>query len=181
MIGIDDLLNRYQKAVVVGKEESRRFFAGLKKDIPMLDCSFYSVEEIIDMFAFSYDDAAVSYLRYAYDLNPIVAEETLTIVSLLTDSHYSSPRLRSLLPLRDDLLMNGLLKKPAGLKEKFENRNILYFALKTALPISKRLGEMSNMALSFDIPYEDKSLIDPDIEKYRKLSQEEKKELGLYM
>ncbi len=176
----EDLLNRYQNAIIIGKKESRSFFEGLKKDLPSLECVFYSVEEIIDMFAFVYDDSSISYLRYAYELNPIVAEETLMIVSLLNESHYSCPRLNALLPLRDDLLSHGLLKKMTGLEERFKNKSILYFSLLTALPISKRLGEMSNMALSFDIPYKDKVSIDPDIEKYRKLSQDEKRELGLY-
>ena len=173
-------MSRYQGAIIIGKEESRSFFEGLKKDLPTLECAFYSVDEIIDLFAFSYDDSSISYLRYAYELNPIVAEETLTIVSLLSERHYSCSRLNSLLPLRDDLLSHGLLKKPVGIEKRFKGKNIIYFALHTALPISKRLGEMSNMALSFDIPTKDKPAIDPDIEKYRKLSQDEKRELALY-
>ncbi len=180
MIDKESLFNRYQGAIIIGKEESRSFFVGLKKDIPNLDCSFYSVNEIIDMFAFAYDDAALSYLRYAYEFNPIVAEETLIIVSLLSENNYHSSRLRALMSLRDDLLSKGLLKKQSGFAKIFEGKNILYFGLKTALPLSKRLGELHNMALSFDLPYEDKECIDPDEEKYRKLSYDERKELSLY-
>ncbi len=178
---LENLFERYQNAIVIGKEESRAFFAGLKKDMPTLDVVFYSVDEIIDMFSYSYTDAAISYLRSEYEFDPLIAEEALLIVSLMNQKHYSSHRLEALMPLRDDLLKHDLLHKPAAdLAKIFENHNILYFGLKTALPISLRLGELHNMALSFDLPIEGNYIVDPDIEKYRKLSGEERKELGLY-
>lgn len=177
-----DLFQRYQNAIVIGKEESRAFFAGLKKDMSTLDVTFYSVDEIIDMFSYSYDETAISYLRSEYEFDPLIAEEALLIVSLMNQNHYSSRRLHSLVPLRDDLLKHGLLHEPReDLGKIFEKHNILYFGLNTALPLSLRLGELHNMALSFDLPIEGRYHVDPDIEKYRKLSSEEKKELGLYL
>lgn len=171
---------RYENALIIGKEEDRSFFLGLRKDDPNLSFSFFSVNEIIDMFAYRYDDASLSYLRYAYEFDEFTANETLLIVSLMDKSSYESRRLKALIPLRDDLLKEGLLKKNEVDAHLFKGKNVLYFGLKTALPISLRLGELSNMALSFDLPSEGRIAIDPDIEKYRKLISEEKRELGLY-
>lgn len=176
----NDLIRRYENAIIIGKEESRRVFEGLRKDVPSLRFSFYSVEEVLDLFAYQYDDAAISYLRSDYEFDPFVAEEALTIVSLMDKATYKTQRLHSLIPLRDDLLSKGLLKKPGEAKELFSNKNIIYFGLKTARPLSMRLGELKNMALSFDVPSERQYLVDPDIEKYRFLTRDEKKELGLY-
>ncbi len=177
----ESFIQRYQNAIIIGKESDRAYFEGLKKDIPSLQFSYFSVEEIIAMFSYSYDEGAVNYLRCIYEFEPSIAEETLLIVSLLGKDHYSSHRLNALLPLRDELLKEGLLHKEAKLRETFEGKNILYFRLKTALPISLRLGELRNMALSFDILYGEETLEDPELEKYRILTSEEKQELGLYL
>ena len=177
----ESFIHRYQNAIIIGKESDRIYFEGLKKDIPSLQFSYFSVEEIISMFSYSYDEGAVNYLRSIYEFDPSIAEEMLLIVSLLKSNNYSCHRLRALLPLRNELLKEGLLHKPTKLKETFEGKNILYFRLKTALPISLRLGELHNMALSFDIPYDEEALSDPELEKYRPLTSEEKQELGLYL
>ena len=175
-----EVIQRYENTIIIGKEESRRVFDGLRKDIPSLPFSFYSVDEVIALFAYRYDEAAVSYLRSDYEFDPFVAEEALTIVSLMDKSNYHTQRLKSLIPLRDDLLRKGLLKVSSEASEIFSRHNIIYFELKTALPLSLRLGELKNMALSFDVPRKDQYLVDPDIEKYRSLTRDEKKELGLY-
>lgn len=177
-----DLLKRYMNSVIIGKEEDRSFFVGLEKDVPNLSFRFFSVDEIISMFSYSYSENAVNYLRYAYEFDAFVAEEALLIASLLTKNHYDSPRLNALLPLRDELIKEGLFIKPKCVKEIFANKNILYFNLKTALPISLRLGEVANnMSLSFDIPLNNCFPSDPDIEKYHILTVAEKREVGLYL
>lgn len=175
-----DLINRYKNSIIIGKEESRTYFNGLKKDIPSLNFVFYSVDEVLDMFFYEYDDRAISYCRSSYEFDPVVATEAVFLVSLLTKDSYESKRFINLLPLKDDLLLHGFLRKRTDLGKIFDNKNILFFGLETALPLSSRLGEFHNMAISFDIPIEGIYIVNPSIEKYRCLTLEEKEELALY-
>lgn len=141
--------NRYKNCVVIAPSRERDSFLRMREKEPLLDFSFYSPDDVISLFSYQYDYRAVRFLLskgHSYNL----ANDELKTISFLSKDKYKSPKLNSLLPLRDELIKEKLIYLPIYPYRSFEGKDVIYHDLLSAKDISDRLGEGHNMSMSFD-------------------------------
>lgn len=144
---------RYSSSVIIAPSEEKDEFLLWRSSHPSFDFSLYSIEDVLSLFHYDYDYRAIRFLLakgHSYSL----ACDELKAIACLDKNEYSSPKLNSLIPFRDELLVKGLLSKKVYPYRSFENKNIIYHHLVNASPLSDKLGEGHNMSMSFDLQEE---------------------------
>jgi hypothetical protein len=143
-------LSRYEGAVIIAPEEEREYFLRLREASAEVSFDFYTRENLFDTFAYSFDERAVTFMLnkgYSYPL----ALDMLSAMSRMLKDEYLSEKLRMLVPLRDELIVRGLLYKTPYPERSFLGRNVLIRDYPSGDKIVAALAELPNMAVSYDI------------------------------
>ena len=141
----------YEHAAIIAPRESWDGFFAFREKNPEVDFHLFTLEGLEEMFSCRHDDRAVIELLkrgYSYPL----AVDTLKALAFLGKGPYKSARLGSLIPLRDELMGQGLLWREPNPEKSFLGHNVIIHGYADVTRVSKALSELSDMSVSFDLP-----------------------------
>jgi CRISPR/Cas system-associated exonuclease Cas4 (RecB family) len=140
----------YDHASIVAPKSRHPGFLALKEEDPHLDFELYTLEDLEALFAYHYDDRALLEV-YGQVGDEELAEKMLLALSRLSlAKSYPSPKLEALKPLQEKLIGEGYLYKLPNPERSFEGRNVVISGYQDSMRISSVLGELHNMAISYD-------------------------------
>jgi CRISPR/Cas system-associated exonuclease Cas4 (RecB family) len=146
-------LERYNHSLVIAPREEWDGFLALKAADPHLDLKLLSLEDLRDLFAYSFDERAVVFLLekgYEYPL----AKDMLSALKYLKKESYSSKKLNALVPVRDELAKAGLLYLTPNPERTFQGRQVLIHDYDNYEAINDLLCEVPNLAVGPDLEEE---------------------------
>lgn len=141
----------YQHAAILAPQTRHDDFLALKKDDPHLDFELYTLEELEAMFAYQYDDRALLEVYEQVGDEELAEKILLALSRLRQDKAYFSPKLENLKPLQKKLIEEGFLYKMPNPERSFENHNVVISGYQDSMRISTVLGELHDMAISYEI------------------------------
>jgi hypothetical protein len=136
-------------ALLIAPSEDEDFFLGIRAHNPELSFACLTLEEAEGLFLYQSDERALRFLLRRGDSYELSRDE-MRVLGRLKKDHYASPKLQALLPLRDELLRQGLLYPAVAPERTFLGKNILIDGYQDGARISALLGEVGpKMAISY--------------------------------
>jgi hypothetical protein len=148
---MDNSFSLYQNAAILAPSSRQEDFLILKRQKPELSFQLYSLEDVETMFALQSDNRALIrvYLDHAHDYEK--AKDELRVLSYLKpEKAYPTAKIEELKPLQQALMKEGLLYPLVCPERSFENHPVIISGYHCGSHISEILGELHNMAISYD-------------------------------
>ena len=147
---MDSKFSLFHHAAIIAPRSRHDDFLALKNIDPHLDFELYSVEEMEDLFAYHYDERALEEVYREVGDEELAEAILLALSRLKIGKQYVSSKLEALKSLQSRLLDEGLLYSSPNPERSFEHHNVIISGYQNTLRISNILGELHNMAISYD-------------------------------
>lgn len=144
------MFSLYNHAAIIAPKSRHDDFLALKKEDPHLDFELYTQEDVIDLFAYHYDERALEEVYREVGDEEKAEAILLALAHLNPDKAYLSSKLEALKPLQKRLISEGLLYKAPNPERSFENKSVVISGYQDTSKISAILGELHNMAICYD-------------------------------
>lgn len=113
--------------IICELDDRKHILKEFSKNKKMINIKFFSMNEFLSNYYFSYDEKAIYFLvnKYGYDVD--VALKYLSNLYLIEDKVYNSEKLKKLKFIKNELLLNNLLIFNKDFKDFIMNKKIYVY------------------------------------------------------
>jgi CRISPR/Cas system-associated exonuclease Cas4 (RecB family) len=140
----------YSHAAIIAPKSRHDDFLALKKEDPHLDFELYTLEDLEAMFAYRYDERALEAVYHEVGDEEKASAMLLALSHLNAKKSYLSSKLEALKRLQEKLISAHLLYCDPNPERSFEGKSVVISGYQDTERISAILGELHNMAISYD-------------------------------